>query len=160
MYIREASVNDINQLRDLYFGTITTVNIKDYDTEQITAWAYTASRIESLIKKIKEQHFYVAEASNLITGFASLENSGHLDMMYVHKDFQHKKIATPLLKRILDKAKSLGLSSIDTDASKTAKPFFEKHGFELVQEQTVYINNIGLTNYKMILRGIQDHKAI
>ena len=65
-----------------------------------------------------------------------------------------------MLKRILDKAKSLGLSSIDTDASKTAKPFFEKHGFELVQEQTVYINNIGLTNYKMILRGIQDHKAI
>src|SRR5687767_8238260 len=100
MSIREASSYDAKELQELYLGTITTVNAKDYTSEQIKAWASTANKIEPLTKKITEQHFYVAEEDNQIIGFASLENSGHLDMMYVHKDFQNKGIATHLLNRI------------------------------------------------------------
>ena len=160
MRIREATVNDLKELQELYRGTITIVNRKDYTLEQIEAWASTANRTESLTRKIIEQHFYVAEENNQIAGFASLENSGHLDMMYVHKDFQNKGIATHLLNRILDKARLMGLTIIDTDASITARPFFEKRGFKLRQQQTVYINETGLTNYKMTLILINKEKPV
>ena len=160
MNIREATVKDLKQLQELYVGTITTVNAKDYTPEQIAEWASTATRTESLINKLTTQYFYVAEENYQITGFASLENSGHLDMMYVHKDFQNKGIATQLLNTIIKKARSLGAATIDTDASKTARPFFEKHGFTLVQQQTVYINNTGLINYKMKRTGISETKPL
>ena len=100
MKIREATVKDLKQLQELYVGTITTVNARDYTPEQIAEWASTATRTESLINKITTQYFYVAEENYQITGFASLESSGHLDMMYVHKDFQNKGIATQLLNTI------------------------------------------------------------
>ena len=150
MIIRKASLHDIEELRELYFGTITTINSKDYSQEQITAWASTSNRTESLGRKIREQNFYIAQKEEgTITGFASLENHGHLDMLYVHKDYQNKGIAKTLLGVILEKAKSLQLAIIETEASITAKPFFEKHGFKTQEEQTVYIDDVGLLNHKM-----------
>jgi putative acetyltransferase len=148
--IRRASLENIEELRELYFNTITSVNSKDYNKEQIEAWASTSNRTSSLREKIQEQNFYVAEnKEGQIIGFASLENSGYIDMMYVHKDFQNKGVAKALLNVILEKAKSLHLTILETEASKTAKSFFAKHGFETILEQTVYINNVELTNYKM-----------
>ena len=57
MNIREATVKDLKQLQELYVGTITTVNAKDYTPEHISEWASTARRTESLIDKITGQHF-------------------------------------------------------------------------------------------------------
>ncbi len=152
MILRTATPGDINALKELYYGTITSINIKDYNPEQIKAWAATAERTESLLRKINEQYFYIAEtADKTITGFASLETSGYLDMMYVHKGFQGQGIATQLLKKIIETATTLGIQTIESEVSITAKPFFEKHHFIAVQQQVVVINNMQLTNYKMLL---------
>ncbi|HXL58878.1 MAG TPA: hypothetical protein VN958_21595, partial [Chitinophagaceae bacterium] len=73
MQIRKATPEDINELRKLYYETITTINSKDYNEEQIKAWASTADRTGSLLKRIQEQYFFVAENDDKkITGFASL----------------------------------------------------------------------------------------
>jgi putative acetyltransferase len=77
MQIRKAIPIDINELRELYYGTITTINTKDYSKEQINAWASTAERTEGFLKKIQEQYFFVAENDDKkITGFASLDKNG------------------------------------------------------------------------------------
>lgn len=150
MQIRKATQEDINELKELYFGTITTINIKDYKEAQIKAWASTADRTEGLLRRINEQYFFVAENNEKkITGFASLDKTGYVDLLYVHKDFQRMGVATQLLKEIFDTALGLNISKLETDASITAKPFFEKYGFKTKQQQTVTINNVGLTNYKM-----------
>jgi putative acetyltransferase len=150
MHIRKATTNDIDELRDLYFHTITAINKKDYNEEQIKAWASTANRTGSLLRKINEQYFFVAENDDeKITGFASLDKAGYFDLLYVHSDFQRKGIAQQLLQKILDTATELHLATIATDASITAKPFFEKNGFEIIQKQTVKINGVELENYKM-----------
>ncbi len=150
MLLRPATLNDITALRNLYFNTITTINAKDYKAEQITAWSSTADRIEGLTKKINEQYFYVAEnIENKITGFASLDNTGYLDVMYVHKDFQRQGIAQILLNKIIETARELNITIIESEVSITAKPFFKKNGFTVVEEQAVIINSVALTNYKM-----------
>lgn len=150
MQLRRATANDLEQLKALYFNTILTVNAKDYSEEQVAVWASTADRTENLLRRIKEQHFYVAYTDeNIITGFASLENDGYLDMMYVHKDFQRMGVAALLISKIFDIAKELNLSILTTEASITAKPFFEKHGFTVLEEQTVFIKDVPLKNYRM-----------
>jgi putative acetyltransferase len=150
MEIRKATAEDINELSELYYETITTINSKDYNEEQIKAWASTADRTENLLRRINEQHFFVAESDDKkITGFASLDKAGYLDLLYVHKNFQHKGVATLLLQEIFNTANELNISKLQTDASITAKPFFEKHGFKTVQQQTVKIKDVELINYKM-----------
>ena len=52
-------------------------------------------------------------------------------------------------KRYLIQQNELNISKLQTDASITAKPFFEKHGFKTVQQQTVKIKDVELINYKM-----------
>jgi len=150
MEIRKATAEDINELSELYYETITTINLKDYNEEQIKAWASTVDRTENLLRRINEQHFFVAESDGKkITGFASLDKAGYLDLLYVHKNFQHRGVATLLLQKILDTANELNISKLQTDASITAKPFFEKHGFKTIQQQTVKIKDVELINYKM-----------
>src|SRR4051812_18745655 len=98
MLTRKATLQDIDQLKELYFGTITTINTKDYNEEQIKAWASTVERTESLLRRISEQCFFVVENDDKkIIGFASLDKTGYLDLLYVHKDFQRTGIAKKLL---------------------------------------------------------------
>lgn len=151
MNIRKADVSDMPALRDLYQGTILTVNSKDYNPEQVAAWAGRGSRLSSLERRILTQHFYVAETpEKVITGFASLEDDGEFDMMFVHKDFQRQGIATLLTAAIIRQAQTLQLPSLTAYVSITAKPFFEKMGFRVVKAQTVDIDGVLLNNYEMI----------
>ncbi len=46
-------------------------------------------------------------------------------------------------------AKKLHLLEIHTEASITAKPFFEHRGYKIVCSQTVERNGVKLTNFKM-----------
>lgn len=150
MQLRRATSDDIGQLKTLYFNTILVVNSRDYSNEQVNVWASTAERTENLLRRIRQQYFYVAVNNDgLITGFGSLENDGYLDMMYVHKDFQRMGIATLLISKIFETAKQLKLAILTTESSITAKPFFEKHGFVALEEQIVYIKEIPLSNYRM-----------
>lgn len=150
MIIRQATTDDVNEIKDLYYNSIVSVAARNYNPEQITAWASTANKPEAFVSRIKEQVFLVAENEiNKIIGFASLSKNGYLDLLYTHKNFQRQGVATALLKEILAAASALRIRLISTEASITAKPFFEKNGFTLVTQQTVFINKIALTNFKM-----------
>lgn len=151
MQIRLATLQDIPSLKNLYQGTITHINSRHYNPEQISAWAATGERITSLENKIQEQYFYVAvTADNVITGFSSLENDGELDMMYVHKDYQGQGIARLLIQQIYTKAAELGVSTLTAYVSITARPFFEKQGFKVIATQQVQLGEVALTNYEMV----------
>lgn len=150
MQIRMATLQDTGQLKNLYQGTITHINNRHYNPEQVRAWAARGERIASLENKIKQQYFYVAvNPEDTITGFASVEADGELDMMFVHKDFQGQGIATLLIEQIFEKAMELGLPSLTSYVSITARPFFEKMGFKVVETRQVDLGEVSLTNYKM-----------
>lgn len=61
-------------------------------------------------------------------------------------------VAGSLVSRLEEEAMKFNLPEIDTEASITAKPFFERQGYIVVKEQTVEIRGVKLTNYKMIKR--------
>lgn len=149
MQVRKATATDAEAITDLFYNTVTTVNTKDYDAEQIAAWANGRNNIDGWIKKIIEQHFIVAEAGDQLTGFASVTGYGYIDFMFVHHEHQGRGIATLLLKHLLAIANGLQLTSVTTHASITALPFFEKHGFTLVKQQTVNVRGVNLTNFVM-----------
>ena len=69
---------------------------------------------------------FVVEYQKMLVGFASLTDEGALDFLYVHKDFQGKGIATALLKQVERIARKKGMAMLRTEASITARGFFEK----------------------------------
>ncbi len=160
MRIRKVTISDVPELKLLYENTILSINSRDYNREQISAWVSTSENTDSLQKKILEDYFIVAIANDgTITGFASLnEKSGYLDVLYVHKDYQEMGIATMLVHDLLKIANDLQIKEITTDASITARPFFEKRGFRLTTVQKVVVRRVEMTNFKMSFT-LDPHKV-
>lgn len=74
---------------------------------------------------------------------------GHLDRLYVHKDYQGQGVASALVNKFELKAKEQGLYEMDTEASITAKPFFERLGYQVIAKQSVERKGVLLVNYRM-----------
>ena len=95
-------------------------------------------------KSFLEHNTFVAIEDNTIVGFGDIDNTGYLDRLFVHKDYQRQGIASELCNKLEN-----GFVKIITHASITAKPFFLHRGYKLVKEQQVMRNGIFLTNYVM-----------
>jgi putative acetyltransferase len=148
--IRTATVSDIPEMTELYKNTILFVNRKDYSAEEVEDWASCGDNMAHLHESFAEQHYIVAEnEQKTIAGFASINDAGYMHTLFVHKDFQHQGIATLLYKAIEKYAKEKDAEKITSEVSITARPFFEKQGFVVDEEQKRKANQLCLTNYKM-----------
>ena len=126
------------------------VNSKDYSLEQIEAWAPKEHRGDVQWKeRIHKDNGFVAVLDDMIVGFATLNDDGFIDFLYVHHEQQMRRIGTYLFTRIEIEAEELGISKLTTQASHTAKPFFEKMGFAVVSPNQVIKNGVRLDNWIM-----------
>lgn len=147
--IREATTNDLDSIVQLFKETVETINAKDYSPEQVKVWSNGASKKDRWAKKINEQHFLVATIEIELAGFGSITSKGYLDFLYISNKHQRKGIAQQLCNALELFATRNNIETITSDVSITAKPFFEKHGFETVTKQLVVIDGVSLVNYKM-----------
>ncbi|ARV60505.1 GNAT family N-acetyltransferase [Nostocales cyanobacterium HT-58-2] len=149
MKIRIYEIDDTEEIMKLFYNTVHEVNIRDYTKEQVDAWAPTNMDIQVWIQGLKSKLTYVAEESHKILGFGELEENGHIDRFYCHKDFQGRGVGTQILEQIELKARSLGIKKLFTEASITAKPFFERKGFIVVRKQQVERRGQKFINFQM-----------
>ncbi|MEJ7676744.1 MAG: GNAT family N-acetyltransferase [Segetibacter sp.] len=90
----------------------------------------------------------VAFLNTVMVGFTELTDE-HVDTMYVHKDFQRRKVAANLIDEILQIAEERNYHVLTTEASITARPFFEAFGFRVTQVKKTLFNGKDFTNFKM-----------
>jgi len=95
------------------------------------------------------RHTFVAEEDGSILGFAELEENGHFDMLYVAKEAIGTGVGGALCDAVETRARALGIARLFTEASKIARPVFERKGYSLIAEQSVTLNGVALTNYRM-----------
>lgn len=144
MIIREYISSDCERLAELFFQTVHTVNAKDYIKEQLNVWATGNVDLSVWNNSFLEHYTLVALENNVIVGFGDIDNTGYLDRLFVHKDYQSQGIATALCDSL-----EAGFDRVTTHASITAKQFFMNRGYRLIKEQQVVRNGISLANYVM-----------
>ena len=151
--IRDATTGDASAIADLFYHTILTVNVGDYSGAQVAAWAGPAPDPEMWLERIaasgEYKRTFVAIADGRAVGFAEFEGDGHIDTMYVHHEFQGRRVASRLLDRIEAEAQRLGLARLYTEASITAEPFFRGKGFTVVRPQLVEVHGHTFRNFVM-----------
>lgn len=144
MEIREYREEDQAEILSLFYETVHTVNAKDYNEKQLDAWAPQDNDYEHLNAALRNNLTLIAIEDGKITGFADIDENGYLDHLFVHKDYQRRGIASALCSRMEE-----GFKRIETHASITARPFFEKRGYVVVKAQDVEIRGEVLRNYVM-----------
>ncbi|WP_054028265.1 GNAT family N-acetyltransferase [Bacillus sp. FJAT-28004] len=153
MEIRRFIEEDISEVVSLFYETVHAVNKQHYSKEQLDAWApqeEVAQKLEAWKESMVSNITYIAEICGQIVGFADMTYGGELDRLYVHKNYQRRGVASAMLKKLEAEAGRLGVNEIRTDASITAKPFFERKGYRVVQSQIVERKGVKLDNFKMI----------
>ena len=145
MQLRRYKQSDCRELAELFYNTVHTVNAADYNNEQLNAWATGHVDLEAWNKSLQEHYSIVAVDNGIIVGFGDIDQTGYLDRLYVHADYQGRGIATA----ICNKLEQSVSGKIVTHASVTAKPFFEKRGYKVIKEQRVERQGVFLTNFVM-----------
>ena len=145
MILRKYNSTDCEQLAELFYDTVHTVNAEDYTEEQLNVWATGQIDLEEWNASFEKNHTVIAVEEDKIVGFGDMDKTGYLDRLYVHKDYQRMGIASS----ICDELEKHFSSSFTTHASITARPFFEKRGYTVVKEQQVERGGILLTNFVM-----------
>jgi putative acetyltransferase len=124
-------MSDLGAIIDLFRDTVHVVNVQHYSPEQLDSWAPAVVDKNSWNERLTSSITYVAELDNAIVGFGTLTQDGCVDMLYTHKDYQRKGIASSPLSKVMDEARSLHLDAQRTEASIIVKRFLEVEGFRM-----------------------------
>jgi len=152
MNVRVYHPNDCQEIIELFYNTVHAINATDYAEIQLNAWAPDIDTIKqeiNLNNRFMRDYTVVVEKDGIIVGFGNRDGKGYFDCLYVHKDHQRMGIATLIANEIEQDTSRKGIPMITTDASITAKPFFEKRGYLVKKKQNVEIRGQVLANYKM-----------
>ena len=153
--IRAALQSDAVELKNLFQNTVLAINRRDYSQAEVEDWASCGDDLSNIENMIKTHYFIVAvNQQSEIVGFSSITSQGYLHSMFVHKDFQGEGIATMLLNEIEQYAITYGIMRITSEVSLTARPFFEKKGYIVEEEQKRKANQLSLTNFWMAKQTI------
>jgi GNAT superfamily N-acetyltransferase len=147
--IRDYEQADAPAIARLFYDTVRSVNRADYSEEQVEAWAPAIPDAGEWHDRMAGRKTLVAEEGGEVVGFCELDEDGHLDMLYVRKDAVGRGIGRSLYEAAERAARGWDLGRIFTEASVTARPFFERRGFRVLSERRVSRQGVELTNFAM-----------
>lgn len=146
---RLAKPDDLSEVIQLFRESIETLTRDTYTSAQRNAWQSGSKDHDKWLKRIKHQHFLLAKVQGMLAGFGSMEGD-YVDLLYVHPDFSGKGVAHHIYEKLEAVAKQNSYDLLKTDASKVARPFFERQGFRVQWENQIHLDGQILVNYRMV----------
>jgi putative acetyltransferase len=147
--IRRYRPSDLAGMIALFRDTVRRINGRDYSQQQVLAWAPDEIDARKWTNRFDNKAVWVAELDGAPVGFIDMARDGLIDMLYVHADHQGAGIASRLLRVVESSAHTRGLLRLFTEASITARPFFEHRGFRVIAPQRVKRWAQEFLNYRM-----------
>ena len=146
MVIRPYRAADCPALAELFYDTVHTVCARDYTPDQLDTWAPGPADPAAWDASLLAHRTLVAVEGETPVGFADMDESGYLDRLYIHRDFQRRGIAAALCDAL---EAASAAKTFTTHASLTARPFFEHRGWRVIREQVVFRRGVALSNFVM-----------
>ena len=144
MLLREYGEEDLEEILRLFYRTVHVVATADYSEEQLDAWAPAEADREKWRASLAEHFCLVAEENGKIVAFG-----GYLDRLYVAADFQGRGAGSLVAGALEEYARGTGAEKMTVHASLTARAFFEKRGYKVLERRRVERKGVELTNFLM-----------
>jgi putative acetyltransferase len=100
-------------------------------------------------ERLAHLHTIVAECDGILAGFVSHTHGGYLDFLYTHPAFARRGVGTRLYQRVESALRAVRILHVTTHASLAARPFFDRHGFQLDNEECVECRGAYLRRFAM-----------
>ncbi|MYM58368.1 GNAT family N-acetyltransferase [Vibrio sp. OCN044] len=152
--IRQYKPEDAQALWEVFFFTVRNINIQHYSQQQVEAWAPDNWNQEVWQEIMLQISPYIAEIDGQVAGYTDLQDSGLIDHFFCHYKFQGKGVGRAMMEYVIEQSKQRGISRLYSEVSITARPFYERMGFNLVREQQVEMRGQLMTNFVMELSSL------
>jgi putative acetyltransferase len=120
-----------------------------YNEAQRAAWVPGPRQGADWDERLSKQSIATASVDGTLVGFMSLAPEGYVDFAYIRPPYQGSGIFRALFDMIGDLAVSQGQKRLWTHASLMAQPAFTAMGFEILQNETVAINDQLFERFEM-----------
>lgn len=140
---------DIATLAALFTESVHTLASAYYDESQLAAWAPRPPDLPMWRHRLSSVRTLVAEVDAHPVGFISYEENGHIDLLYTSPAHARMGIATTLYSHTEALLIAHGVTEAFTEASLVARPFFERRGFEVTEEQYVQFRGVTFQRFAM-----------
>jgi putative acetyltransferase len=149
--IRPLRAEDEPEAARVFFDAVREGTREHYTEAQRRAWAGEPPGPESWRDRLKGVGGFAAEEGGRLVGFMTIGGAGYgyIDLAFVAPAALGRGVGWRLYRAVEAKARELGATALTTEASRMARPFFERQGWSAVAEQVVVIRGVGLTNYRM-----------
>ena len=147
--IRPLRIEDADDAARIFFEAVHIGTREHYSEDQRRAWGGEAPDPERVRRKLDGMIGFVAEVEGQVQGFMTIDAAGYIDLAFVSPGFSRQGIGHRLYRAVEEKARALGASELTTEASLAARPFFERQGWSLVEEQSLLVRGVSLANFKM-----------
>lgn len=145
MEIRKYQSADCQEVFDLFYDTVHTINAIDHTKEQLDSWVNRNMDLKEFDAALKNSCCYVATVNDVIIGFGDIDVEGHIQHLFAHKDHQGKGVASAILRKLEETADS----KIFVNASSTAYGFYERMGYIRVGDKTFSVDDVTFTVHTM-----------
>jgi putative acetyltransferase len=153
MLIRPYAYADLSAVAQLFTDAVHGLAASHYDEAQRAAWAprppdldYWQTRLSSLEVLVAQD----TKDSAALLGFVGYERDGHIDLMFTSPTAARRGIASRLLGQAVAALRALDVKELFTEASLVGRPFFERQGFTVKEEQHIELRGAQFRRFAMV----------
>lgn len=147
--VRDYEPNDLKAVVALFERSVHQIACRDYTPAQLAVWAPERPDFDAWTKRLSTGGIFVSEREDRLAGFARIDESGELDLLYVDPLLERQGVATELFDSVAAWSRRNGIVQLTANVSITARPFFERIGFRVLQSQVVEREGVRLENFRM-----------
>lgn len=151
--IRKARLEDMESVMKAHKLSIEQICSKDYSEFQISKWADVNYSTDVWVKSVTDELHYVVELEGSIQGFCHSKvhenGDGEIKGLYFTKAISGRGIGRELFELSMKNLIENHCSRVFIFATKTAKGFYQKMGFNEIEALTINVRGADLECFRM-----------
>lgn len=134
------------------YRSIQEVARRHYSASQVQAWAPEPTDPSSLDVQACDgrRSFVAVDGAGTVVGFCDLQHDRHIDHLFCAPEVAGTGVGSQMYEHLEATARAAGATRLSVDASETARPLFERHGFRVLARQVHERAGETLHNYRMV----------
>jgi putative acetyltransferase len=141
--------DDANVLVEIYRDAVLNLGAKSYSEEQVQVWVSYPEELEEFCGRLVRGRTVVAEAGGNPVAFGQLDPVDHIAFLYCRGAWSRRGVASAIYQDLEKHAGAQHVSALRVEASRISKPFFERHGFEVVEVENVIRHGVEFERFRM-----------
>ncbi|MBP0020868.1 MAG: GNAT family N-acetyltransferase [Cyanobacteria bacterium SBLK] len=149
MSIRQYELTDVEAIATVYRDAILEIGCNFYSPRQVKTWSSFAGNLETFREKLQQGLTLIAVEDEKIIAFGQLHPKDRIAFLYTVKRYARRGYATLIYQKLEEEAIAQGVKYLRTEASRVAKFFFLKQGFEIIEPEIVVRQGTEFERFRM-----------